>query len=200
MHSSQAQQAQMDRLIAEITDSNVCADLRQQATQLVMGEGNPNADILLIGEAPGKNEDIQGRPFIGAAGKFLDFMLQAAGIDRADVYITNIVKYRPPNNRDPSPQEKQAFWPYLLEQIEIINPKVILTLGRHSGMAFLPGLVISNDHGRSFQVALNGEQKLIIPLYHPAAALYNGGMRQVLTDDFVKAVKIASQAVKTANS
>lgn len=196
MHPSHAKQAQLDSLAAQITSSNVCAELKQQATQLVMGEGNPNASILLIGEAPGKNEDLQGRPFVGAAGKFLDYMLQNAGLKRDDIYITNIVKYRPPNNRDPLPQEKQDFWPYLIRQIEIINPKVIITLGRHSGMAFLPGLVISKHHGQAQQVSLGGRQQLIIPLYHPAAALYNGGMRQVLVDDFTKAVALTVQLVQ----
>lgn len=197
MHPSHAKQAQLDSLAAQITSSNVCAELKQQATQLVMGEGNPNASILLIGEAPGKNEDLQGRPFVGAAGKFLNYMLQNAGLKRDDIYITNIVKYRPPNNRDPLPQEKQDFWPYLIRQIEIINPKVIITLGRHSGMAFLPGLVISKHHGQAQQVSLGSRQQLIIPLYHPAAALYNGGMRQVLVDDFTKAVALTVQLVQS---
>lgn len=172
-------------LAKEIIDNHVCAELATQATQLVMGGGNADADIVLIGEAPGKNEDIKGEPFVGAAGRFLDEMLAAAGMVRADIYITNIVKYRPPNNRDPEPQEKHDFWPYLLRQLEIIQPKVILTLGRHSGAAFIPDLHISRDHGRPRHVKFHASEWLVIPLYHPAAALYNGSMRQTLIDDFV---------------
>jgi len=135
-------QAQLDALAESILAANVCPELRDQATQLVMGDGNPDAEIVFIGEAPGKNEDLQGKPFVGAAGKFLNEMLAQAGMDRSDVYITNIVKYRPPNNRDPLPEEKAAFWPYLLKQLEIIQPKVVITLGRHSMEYFLPGLKI----------------------------------------------------------
>ena len=103
-------QAELDALAAEIIESGICSELVAQATQLVMGDGNADADIVFIGEAPGKNEDLQGKPFVGAAGKFLDEMLAAAGLQRPDVYITNIVKYRPPNNRDPLPEEKRQFW------------------------------------------------------------------------------------------
>lgn len=173
-------------LADEIIEQRVCPGLAEQATQLVMGDGNPDADIVLIGEAPGKNEDLQGKPFVGAAGKFLDAMLDAAGMNRADVYITNIVKYRPPNNRDPLPEEKTAFWPYLLRQIEIIQPKAIVTLGRHSGGYFIPDLHISNDHGKPRRVTYHDREFVVIPLYHPAAALYNGGMRQTLIDDFLR--------------
>ena len=141
-------QAKLDALTEEIVKEKVCSDLADQATQLVMGDGNPDADIVFIGEAPGKNEDLQGKPFVGTAGKFLDEMLKSANLQRSDVYITNIVKYRPPNNRDPLPEEKRQFWPYLLRQLEIIQPKAILTLGRHSGGGFIPGLQISKEHGR----------------------------------------------------
>lgn len=182
-------QAAITHLAKEIVGQSVCFNLAEQATQLVMGDGNPNADIVFIGEAPGKKEDELGLPFVGASGRFLNDMLAAANMERSDVYITNIVKYRPPNNRDPSREEKAAFWPYLLRQLEIIQPSVIITLGRHSGMAFLPDLVISHDHGQPQKVTLNELQYKIIPLYHPAAALYNGSMRQVLIDDFVQAAK-----------
>ncbi len=185
---------QLAALADEIVAQAVCPELARQATQLVMGSGNPNADIVCIGEAPGKNEDLQGLPFVGAAGKFLDVMLETAGLVRSDIYITNIVKYRPPNNRDPLPEEKQAFWPYLMRQLQIINPRVVITLGRHSGAAFIPDLTISRDHGQPRRVAYQGHQFLVIPLYHPAAALYNGGMRQVLIDDFVRAAEIARAA------
>lgn len=184
-------QAYIEDLTREIVEKNVCPKLAASATQLVIGDGNLDADIVFIGEAPGKNEDEQGLPFVGAAGKFLNEMLAAAGLERSDVYITNIVKYRPPNNRDPLPEEKQAFWPYLARQLEIINPKAIVTLGRHSMEFFLPDAKISQVHGHAFKKQVTYHDKkphvwLIIPLYHPAAALYNGGMRQTLIDDFLK--------------
>lgn len=184
-------QAIIQQLAAEITAKDICPELAAGATQLVMGGGNPDADIVFIGEAPGKKEDEQGEPFVGAAGKFLGEMLAAAGMDRSDVYITNIVKYRPPNNRDPLPEEKAAFLPYLLRQLEIIDPKAIITLGRHSMEYFLPDAKISQVHGHAVrkEVIYHDKSKhewLIIPLYHPAAALYNGGMRQTLIDDFVR--------------
>ncbi len=186
-----AQQALLNEVKDRILADAVCPELASQATQLVMGDGNPNADIVFIGEAPGKNEDEQGLPFVGAAGKFLNEMLAAAELDRNDVYITNIVKYRPPNNRDPSPAEKQAFWPYLARQLEIINPKAIVTLGRHSMEFFLPDAKIGQVHGHAVHKKVtyhdNKEHDwLIVPLYHPAAALYNGGLRQILIDDFLK--------------
>lgn len=189
------QQKLLDELAAEITDKRVCSDLKEGATQLVMGDGNPNADIVFIGEAPGQKEDEQGVPFVGAAGKFLNEMLAAAGLKREDVYITNIVKYRPPNNRDPLPEEKREFWPYLMRQLEIIQPKVVITLGRHSGAAFIPDLVISRDHGHARTVRYHDYEFLVIPLYHPAAALYNGSMRQVLIDDFLAAKNLSDTAL-----
>ena len=186
-------QAELDALAAEIIKSGVCSELADQATQLVMGDGNADADIVFIGEAPGKNEDLQGKPFVGAAGKFLDEMLAAAGLQRPDVYITNIVKYRPPNNRDPLPEEKRQFWPYLMRQLEVIQPKAVLTLGRHSGGGFIPNLRISQDHGRPRRVRLHELEFVVIPLYHPAAALYNGSMRQTLIDDFMRAAAFVQQ-------
>lgn len=186
-------QALLDRVKQEIIDKNICSDLAAQATNLVMGDGNVNADIVFIGEAPGKNEDEQGIPFIGAAGKFLNEMLGEAGMQRSDVYITNIVKYRPPNNRDPLPEEKKAFWPYLLKQLQIIKPKVVITLGRHSMEYFLPGLRISEIHGQPKRIQFGDEKLVIIPLYHPAAALYNGSMRQTLIDDFLKVPEIINK-------
>jgi len=182
----------LQELADEIVEKKVCSELAEQATQLVMGSGNPDADIVLIGEAPGKNEDLQGKPFVGAAGKFLDEMLKTAEMVRDDIYITNIVKYRPPSNRDPKPEEKREFWSYLMRQIEIIEPKIIVTLGRHSGAAFVPDLHISRDHGRPRQVNYHKKSYLLVPLYHPAAALYNGSMRQVLIDDFLKVAKQAT--------
>ena len=186
--------ARLEVLAAEIITHDICHDLAEQATQLVMGDGRVDADIVFIGEAPGKNEDLQGKPFVGAAGTFLDEMLAAAQLRRQDIYITNIVKYRPPNNRDPLPEEKRAFWPYLMRQLQIIQPKVVITLGRHSGMAFIPDLAISRDHGNPRWAQFNELKFLVIPLYHPAAALYNGALRQTLIDDFVRAAQLAVKA------
>jgi len=182
---------QLTALAQEILDEKVCNELAGQATQLVLGDGNPDADIVFIGEAPGQKEDEQGIPFVGAAGKFLNEMLEAADLERKDVYITNIVKYRPPNNRDPLPEEKKEFWPYLMRQLEIVDPKVVITLGRHSGAAFIPDLAISRDHGHARKVKYHEHEFLVIPLYHPAAALYNGSMRQTLIDDFLAAKALA---------
>lgn len=175
-------QKRLDQIAADIVANNICPDLAKTATNLVVGEGNLNAKIVFIGEAPGKKEDLMGRPFVGAAGKFLDEMLAHAGLKREDVYITNIVKYRPPNNRDPLPEEKEAFWPYLLRQLKVIQPALVVTLGRHSMEYFLPSQRISLIHG---QPKRNGDL-VIMPLFHPAAALYNGSMRQTLIDDFMK--------------
>lgn len=186
-------QAELDRLKELILERNIGAELRAQATQLVMGDGNPDADIVFIGEAPGKNEDLTGLPFVGAAGKFLDEMLASVDLQRSDIYITNIVKYRPPNNRDPSPEEKKEFWPYLVKQLQIIQPKVIITLGRHSMENFLPGMFISKIHGEPKRVQFGDEKLVIVPLYHPAAALYNGSMRSVLLDDFSRIPEIVEQ-------
>lgn len=186
-----SKQQQLDELQATILTDKVCPELAEQATQLVFGDGNPDAETVFVGEAPGKNEDIQGKPFVGAAGKFLDEMLEMVGMKREDIYITNIVKYRPPNNRDPLPEEKQAFLPYLQAQLEIIQPKVLVTLGRHSMNCFLPDLQISKVHGQPKRVKLQLKKQsddvltlVILPLFHPAAALYNGSMRQTLVDDF----------------
>lgn len=193
--AKQTTQEALNTLAAEIIRDEVCSELKAGATQLVMGDGRADADIVFIGEAPGQKEDEQGIPFVGAAGKFLNEMLAAAGLRREDVYITNIVKYRPPNNRDPLPEEKREFWPYLMRQLEIIQPKVVITLGRHSGAAFVPELVISKDHGHARTVKYHDYEFLVIPLYHPAAALYNGSMRQVLIDDFLEAKKLSDTAL-----
>lgn len=178
----------LENLKKKIIDDNVCPDLAAQATQLVFGSGSEDAKVVFIGEAPGKNEDLKGEPFVGAAGKFLDEMLGSVNIKRPDVYITNIVKYRPPNNRDPFPEEKKEFWPYLLKQISIIKPTIIATLGRHSGQAFAADLRISADHGqpKRIKVIIDGKEEsiIILPLYHPAAALYNGALRETLLEDF----------------
>jgi len=181
-----SKQEELEKLKAKIEKSRVCPELAASATQLVFGDGNPDAEVVFIGEAPGKNEDLQGLPFVGAAGKFLNEMLAGIGLKREDIYITNIVKYRPPNNRDPLPDEKQAFLPYLRSQLEIIKPKLVVTLGRHSMDSLLPGLQISKCHGQPKRLA----GQVYLPLFHPAAALYNGGMRQTLIDDFNKIPRI----------
>ncbi|GAC1500050.1 MAG: hypothetical protein NVS1B10_03370 [Candidatus Saccharimonadales bacterium] len=173
-------QVELDALKQKIIDDHVCKELADNSTQLVFGDGNPDAELVFIGEAPGKKEDLKGLPFIGAAGKLLQEMLASIDLKREDVYITNIVKYRPPDNRDPLPAEKQVFMPYLESQIEVIQPKLIVTLGRHSMNCFMPDLQISQVHGQVQDI--NGVKYL--PLFHPAAALYNTNMRQTLFDDF----------------
>lgn len=200
-----------------IIDEKVCPELAKSATQLVFADGNPEADIVFIGEAPGKNEDQQGLPFVGAAGKFLNEMLAMIGLARADIYITNIVKYRPPNNRDPLPEEKKAFWPYLVRQLDVIRPKLVVTLGRHSMEYFLPEARISQIHGKPKRLhwhigrsggkdqlsnttgSASGKDELVfvlLPLFHPAAALYNGAMRQTLIDDFARIPTILQKLTK----
>ncbi len=165
--------------------------LRDTATQAVIGSGSPDAKILFIGEAPGKKEDEQGIPFIGAAGKFLDELLTSIKLQRENIYITNIVKYRPPKNRDPSPEEIASCREWLIDEIHMINPKIIVTLGRHAMGHFLPDAKISETHGKLFQKNIDGVGvKKILPLYHPAAALYNGALRATLKEDFKKIPQI----------
>lgn len=173
-------QQQLDDIVQQIIKDDPVPELRKTATQLVFGDGNPDAELVFIGEAPGKNEDLQGKPFVGAAGKFLNEMLEMIDLTREDVYITNIVKYRPPDNRDPYPDEKQAFLKYLESQLEVIQPALVVTLGRHSLNCFLPDLSISQVHGQPKRY----KGRVYLPLFHPAAALYNGAMRQTLIDDF----------------
>lgn len=186
---AKAKQTQLKAIADNIVKQKVCPKLAANATQLVFGDGNSDADIVFVGEAPGKNEDLQGKPFVGAAGTFLNEMLELIGLKRADIYITNIVKYRPPNNRDPLPEEKDAFLPYLQAQLDVIKPKLVITLGRHSMDVLIPGLKISQVHGQPKRY--NGQ--VYLPLFHPAAALYNGGMRQTLIDDFKRIPAIIKQ-------
>lgn len=186
-------QDDLQKIADKIIAMNVTPELRAGATQLVFADGNPNADVVFIGEAPGKNEDLKGIPFIGAAGKFLDEMLASIDLKREDIYITNIVKYRPPNNRDPLPEEKKAFWPYLVRQLDVIQPKLVVTLGRHSMEYFLPNQKISAVHGEPKRIAFGERTQVVMPLFHPAAALYNGGLRQTLLDDFSRIPAIISK-------
>lgn len=153
-------------------------------TVAVPGEGDFNAKVMFIGEAPGANEDKEGIPFCGAAGKFLDEMLALINLKRSDVFITNTVKCRPPENRDPEDLEKEACRPYLDRQFEIINPKLVIPMGRHAVSTFLPGAGgITALHGR---VLKRPNGKIYYPLYHPAAALHNGSLRSTLMEDFKK--------------
>jgi DNA polymerase len=162
----------------------------------VIGEGSHDASIMFVGEAPGLNEAKTGRPFCGAAGKFLDELVASIGLRREDVYITNIVKDRPPENRDPTPEEIAHYAPFLDRQVQIIKPKVIVTLGRHSMTYVMQRYdldleldAISKIHGKSFETVFFDVDHTPVPvtvitLYHPAAALYNGGMRDTLKQDF----------------
>ncbi len=166
-------------------------ELRKTATQGVPGDGSAYSPIFFIGEAPGKSEDLEGRPFIGAAGKFLAEMLESIGMKREDIYITNIVKYRPPNNRDPFPDEISACKEWLMEELALIKPKLIIFLGRHSMNHFFPLEKISAVHGKLLIRTWPGlGRQHFLPLYHPAAALYNGGMRDTLKKDFKKIPQI----------
>lgn len=145
-------------------------DIARSATNAVPGEGDPDAQIMFIGEAPGFNEDQQGRPFVGQAGKLLEKVLASElDMDRNQVYITNIVKYRPPDNRDPFDNEIEACQQWLDRQIEIISPKIIVTLGRFSMAKFIPGVTISKVHGEARFVDFNGQRYIVFPMYHPAA-------------------------------
>ncbi len=167
---------------AEIIALDITPHLREGASQLVFGTGSVTAEILFVGEAPGAKEDKLGEPFVGAAGKFLNVLLASIGLDRQDIYITNIVKYRPPANRDPSKQEIEAFKPYLKQQIEIIRPQIVAFLGRHAMSVYFPDLKIGDAHG----VPIEQDGLIYLPLFHPAAALYNPAMRQTLLDDFAR--------------
>lgn len=164
--------------------------LRTSETRLVFGEGNPDAELYFLGEGPGFNENLQGRPFVGQAGKLLDRILSGIGLKREDVYISNVVRFRPPQNRDPEPSEIAAFQPYVDREIEIINPSVIVTLGRFSMGKFLPGEKISQIHGKPRELRWRGKDVTIMPMYHPAAALRAGVVMQQFVEDFKKLPQI----------
>ncbi len=182
----------LEKLNEEMLACQKC-ELRKSCRQVVPGAGSATAKIMFIGEGPGAKEDELGQPFVGASGKFLDEMLEIINLKRTDIYIANIVKCRPPSNRDPLPEEKKICWQWLEKQIKIIQPKLIVTLGKHAMEKFFPNHKISIDHGRAlrrdFTPAKNGKQLFYI-LYHPAAALYNGSMREILTKDFKNIPKI----------
>lgn len=164
--------------------------LRNSATQGVPGDGDANAKIVFIGEAPGAREDKEGRPFVGASGKFLTEMLNSIKMKREDIYITNIVKYRPPENRDPTAKEISDCAEWLEEEIKLIDPALIVFLGRHSMNHFFPKEKISNEHGVLLTAKHFGKLRHFLPLYHPAAALYDGSLREVLKKDFKKIPRI----------
>jgi uracil-DNA glycosylase len=175
--------------------------LRETCNQVVPGEGSPEAEILFIGEAPGAKEDKQGRPFVGAAGKFLNQMLELISLHREDVFIANILKCRPPANRDPMPEEAAACWPWLLRQIKTIKPKLIVLLGRHAMERFLPNQKISKIHGTALRREVPGiGRQVFYALYHPAAALYQGSLRETLITDFKKIPKVLKAIEKEKNS
>ncbi|MDD3190566.1 MAG: uracil-DNA glycosylase [Candidatus Pacebacteria bacterium] len=173
----------------EVKNCQKCP-LCETRTNTVPGCGNSRAEIVFIGEGPGKNEDLQGRPFIGAAGKVLDGLLESINLKREDVFITNVVKCRPPLNRDPLPEEVAACRDFLARQVAIIKPQIIVLLGRHAMDRFLPGLKISEDHGKP---KLRDGQTYF-PIYHPAATIYQRRLLQTLEVDFKKIPKIIKLA------
>ena len=175
---------------------NTCS-LKQTATRPVYGHGNPHARIVFIGEAPGKKEDMTGLPFVGASGKFLDEMLASINIHREHIYITSIVKYRPPNNRDPKPVEKDACRDWLHAELTLINPDLIVFLGRHSMNDFFPTHKISKVHGKLLKQKFpHIATTHFLPLYHPAAALYNGKLRNDLLKDFKKIPHVLQKIIE----
>ncbi len=180
----------MESIIKEISECKKCP-LHKYRKNVVPGEGPLNAEIMFIGEAPGASEDEQGRPFVGAAGKLLTELLEKNGIKRTSVYITNIIKCRPPGNRDPEEKEINACLPYLIKQISIIKPKIIVTLGRHAGRIIFKLMgknfqSMSKEHGKLVKGVIEhiGLNVIVIPTYHPAAALYKPDIRRIIEEDF----------------
>ncbi len=192
---SDANPSELDGLRAEASACTRCR-LHQTRTQVVFGVGNPDAELMFVGEAPGFHEDQQGLPFVGQAGKLLDRLLEGIGLTRADVYVANTLKCRPPGNRDPNPDEKHECEPWLFRQIELIRPKVIATLGNHATKQLTGKDVgITRVHGREQQVTYGSMQVTIYPLYHPAAALYTPAMLKVLEEDFARLPSLLSREV-----
>ena len=179
----------MQQVAAEVAVCTRCM-LHHSRKRAVPGEGPVDAQIMFIGEGPGFHENEQGRPFVGAAGKFLEELLASIGMRREQVFIGNVVKCRPPNNRDPLPDELAACSGYLERQIQAINPKVIVTLGRYSMGRFLPNAKISEVHGRSFQI----KGRLIVPMFHPAAALHQPSLKPSVERDFASLPEIIASA------
>ena len=182
-------------LVQEVVVCQRCP-LSQGRTRAVPGEGPENAAIMFIGEGPGFHEDQQGRPFVGAAGQFLDELLQSIGLKRDEVYITNVVKCRPPGNRDPQPEEIAACQPYLDRQIALIKPRVIVTLGRYSMARAFPNEKISAIHGKPRKVG----EIVYVPMFHPAAALHQPSLRQTVEEDFAKLPKILADLTQVEDA
>jgi uracil-DNA glycosylase len=182
-------------------EASVCTKCRlaEGRTQVVFGVGSPSADLMFVGEAPGFHEDQQGIPFVGQAGKLLDTLLAGIGLTREDVYIANVLKCRPPGNRDPMPEEIEACETYLFRQIELIEPQVVATLGNFA-TKLLSGKQtgITRVHGQEQDVTLGGRRVLLYPLYHPAAALYTPAMLKVLEEDFARLPKLMSRLLVEA--
>jgi len=171
-------------------------ELHRSRTHAVPGEGSPRAEVMFIGEGPGWHEDRQGRPFVGPAGQFLNEMLEKIGLKREDVFITNVVKCRPPGNRDPLPDEIAACAPYLEEQIAAIRPRVIVTLGRHSMARWFPAEKISRIHGQPRRFG----EYVVVPMYHPAAALHQPALKSIVEQDMAKLPAILEEARQTQHA
>jgi uracil-DNA glycosylase family 4 len=185
----------LEQVAAEVRACTRCR-LHEGRTQAVPGEGHPSTEVLLVGEAPGLNEDRQGRPFVGAAGGSLTELLGTVGWARDEVFITNVVKCRPPQNRDPEPDEIAACAPFLRRQVEILDPALIITLGRHSMGRFMPGARIGQVHGTTAAApeAIGAREALVFAMYHPAAALHQASLRQTLLDDMTGAPRALLEA------
>jgi len=182
-------QEKIDNLAEKISKCQKCP-LYKSATQAVPGGPNPDTDIVFIGEAPGYWEDQRGVPFCGRSGDLLNKLLRKINLDRKDVFICNILKHRPPNNRDPSPEEIEACTPWLKQQLLIIKPKIVITLGRFAMNYFIPNVYISKTHGQPKQILWQDLDLLLYPLYHPAAGLRNGSVKEDLIEDFLKIPEI----------
>jgi DNA polymerase len=173
-------QARLDAIAAEIVGHRPCEfEICNEATHLVPGDGPADARVVLVGEAPGAREDATGRPFVGSAGKLLDRLLEEAGLRRDDVFITNVVKARPPKNRDPRADEVAHYRPWLERQLDVIEPALIVPLGRHALAHFVPRVTITEAHGR----VVEADGRRVLPWYHPAAALHNQRLRETLLED-----------------
>ena len=195
MDDAAGRNERLEELQQEASGCTRCR-LAEGRTQVVFGVGNPDADLMFVGEAPGFHEDKQGYPFVGQAGKLLDRLLAGIGLTRADVYIANVLKCRPPGNRDPMPDEIEQCEGYLFRQIEAIEPKLVATLGNFA-TKLLSGkpLGITRVHGQEQRVTLGGNRVLLYPLYHPAAALYTPKMLEVLEEDFGRIPRLISRVL-----
>jgi DNA polymerase len=191
---------QLEQLKKDLESKAGKIPLLTKPSDVIFGEGNPDAKILFIGEAGGYWEAQLRRPFVGNAGKLLDKLIESIGLKRKETYITNVVKTRPPSNRDPSPEEIEAFRYYLDEEIKIIDPEVIVTLGRFSMNKFLPNEFISKTHGQARFIDFLGKRRIVMPMYHPAAALRNGQVMEQLKTDFLKIKKFLGEAAVEGES